>query len=267
MITASIVLYNTDLKFLEKLVSSFDDTILLYLIDNSPNDNLKIVIEKKKSIIYIRNSSNIGFGAAHNIAFKKALNEGSDYHLVVNPDIIFDRSIISVLVSKMENDINIGMIMPKILNVDGSIQFLPKLLPTPISILLRKLKTPKFFYKPFIEKYELRKFSNDVEYNTPVISGCFTLIRLDAIRKVGFYDEKYFMYFEDWDLSRRISVDFKTIYYPFVSVFHLYYSGANKKFKLFIIYIRSYVVYFNKWGWFKDNQRVELNNQTIQQFN
>ena len=69
---------------------------------------------------------------------------------------------------------------------------------------------------------------------------------LKAIQEIGMYDDNYFMYFEDWDLSRRMHKKYKTIYYPLVSVYHGYESGANKSFKLFKIFIHSAITYFNK---------------------
>ena len=269
IITVSIVLYNTNQIELEKTINSIFRTTLgvqLYLIDNSPFDNLKKIAEFDKRIIYIHNPSNPGFGAAHNIALKKAVDEGIKYHFIVNPDIYFDVDVISPMIEFIENDKTIGMMMPQILNLDGTIQNLPKLLPTPISILWRKLKKPKQAYEKFINQYELRNIPEKVIYNAPVLSGCFTLLNLDAIREVGGYDDKFFMYFEDWDLSRRVHRHYKTLYFPLVSVFHGYDSGANKNGKLFKIFIQSAITYFNKWGWFFDSERNKINKEALCQF-
>jgi hypothetical protein len=166
----------------------------------------------------------------------------------------------------MALDPQIGMMMPQILNLDGSVQNLPKLFPSPFSILLRKLKRPKMYYQQFIDKYELRFVDEDKIYNAPILSGCFTLLNLKAIQKIGMYDDKFFMYFEDWDLSRRMHVKYKTIYFPKVSIYHGYESGANKSSKLFKIFIKSAITYFNKWGWFFDNERRVINKNALSQF-
>ena len=84
---------------------------------------------------------------------------------------------------------------------------------------------------------------------------------------VGIFDDKFFMYFEDWDLSRRMHLHYKTLYYPIVSVYHGYDSGANKNLKLFKIFIKSAIHYFNKWGWFFDSQRNKVNKAVLDQFN
>ena len=85
-------------------------------------------------------------------------------------------------------------------------------------------------------------------------------------KEVGVYDDRFFMYFEDWDLSRRMHQKYKTIYYPKVSVVHGYESGANKDKRLFKIFVKSAIYYFNKWGWFFDSERNKINKKTLQQF-
>ncbi|KQB41548.1 glycosyltransferase [Flavobacterium aquidurense] len=267
-ISSSIVLYNSDEKILEDAIASFLNmnlNVKLYLIDNSPTDILK-TLKKDSRTIYIHNPSNPGFGASHNIAIQKSVNEGIKYHFIINPDIYFDQDVVLPMISYMVKDSSIGMMMPQILNLDGTIQNLPKLLPSPFSILWRKLKKPARSYEKFINQYELRQVPKDMIYHAPVLSGCFTLLNLEAIKKVGMYDDKFFMYFEDWDLSRRMHQHYKTIYFPLVSVYHGYDSGANKSSKLFRIFINSAITYFNKWGWFFDTERKKINKEALAQF-
>ncbi len=270
-ITISVVLYKNKASDLNTLLSCiynciyFKFYVKLYIIDNSPTDKLKILCLDDR-IEYIHNPSNPGFGAAHNIALKKAIEISSKYHFIVNPDILFERNVIETMVNAMDKDPGIGMMMPQVLNLDGSIQNLPKLLPTPFSIVLRKFKKPKAIYNQFINRYELRSIPNDKIFNAPILSGCFTLLNLDAVQMVGIYDDKFFMYFEDWDLSRRMHQNYKTLYFPKVSVYHGYDSGANKNFKLFKIFIKSAIHFFNKWGWFFDSERSKINKAVLDQF-
>lgn len=267
--TLSIVLYNTNPTELEKAIESIFCTktqIRVYLIDNSFSDNLVKIQEYDPRIIYIHNPSNPGFGTAHNIAIEKALESGSKYHFIVNPDIYFEGDIITPMIEYISNDSSIGMMMPQVLNLNGTVQNLPKLLPSPLSILWRKLKKPTKAYQRFIDQYELRKVPEKMIYNAPVLSGCFTLLNLEAVKKVGLYDDDFFMYFEDWDFSRRMHQHYKTIYFPLVSVYHGYESGANKSSKLFKIFINSAITYFNKWGWFFDSERKKINKEALSQF-
>jgi len=268
-LTASIVLYKTNIAELEILISSLllhIRAIKIYLVDNSPSDALKKLATNDK-IVYIHNPSNPGFGAAHNIAITKAIQDSSKYHFIVNPDIYFEEDVMLPMVNYMENNADVGMLMPQILNTDGTVQHLPKLLPKPTDILWRKFKKPKNAYTRFIANYELRFVPKDLIYNVPVLSGCFTLLNLAAVKEIGMYDDRYFMYFEDWDLSRRMHQKYKTVYFPHVSVYHGYESGANKSSKLFQIFIKSGINYFNKWGWFFDEEREKFNREALAQFN
>ena len=114
-ITASIVLYKNAFDVLKLAINSFLDEDLdskLFLVDNSPTDDLKTLVIDPK-IEYIHNPSNPGFGAAHNIAIMKAIEMGAKYHFIVNPDIFFESDIINTMVAAMENDSSIGMMMPQ----------------------------------------------------------------------------------------------------------------------------------------------------------
>lgn len=269
MITASIVTYNTSKEDLDNLRNSFEKIqvdFILYIVDNSPTDNLRQYFDNLKKVAYIHNPANPGFGAAHNIAFGEAFKAGADYHFVINPDVFFDEDVFFPMVEYMKKHQEVGMIMPQILNLDGTVQNLPKLLPSPLDVLTRKLKRPKGYYKKFIDKYELRFVPPNRIYEAPILSGCFTLFRMSAVREIGLYDDRYFMYFEDWDLSRRMNQKFRTIYFPKISVYHGYESGANRSKRLFRIFVRSAISYFNKWGWFFDKNRKDVNNRTLAQF-
>lgn len=269
LITASIVTYNTSKEDLDNLMSSFGNVKVdfeLYIVDNSSSNKIEKYFENYGNVVYLPNPSNPGFGGGHNIAIQKSIHRGAVYHFVINPDVYFDHDVISPMVQYMEENGDVGMLMPKVLNLDGSVQFLPKLLPSPVDILLRKLKRPKSYYEKFIKEYELRFVDVNKVYEAPVLSGCFTLLKIAAIKDVGMYDDKFFMYFEDWDLSRRINEKYKTVYFPKVAVFHGYESGANKSSRLFKIFINSAFYYFNKWGWFFDKKRKALNTKTLKQF-
>lgn len=268
--TGSIVLFKNEKALLGKVIKSYLDATKnmsskLYLIDNSPTDDLKdLGIES--NIIYVHNPGNPGFGSAHNLAIQMAIDSNSKYHFIINPDIQFNDGVVLEMVRYMELDPNIGMLMPKILNSDGSIQFLPKLLPSMFWIFRRKLKKFDLGSKKFIDNYELRRVPESTIYNSPILSGCFTLLNLNAIEQVGAYDDKFFMYFEDFDLSRRMHAKYKTIYYPKVAVYHGYEGGANRSIKLFVIFLKSMITYFGKWGWVFDFERKEINNKTLAQF-
>lgn len=267
-ITISIVTYKSNKKQFTNIINSILNTklnFITYIIDNSPDNEIeKYFIDSR--IIYIFNNNNIGFGAGHNIAIKKAIQNKSKYHLVVNPDIYFDSDAIPKMLEFMNQNKDVGLLMPEILYPDGQIQYLPKLLPSPLQLVIRKTVSFIKFFKESNDLYELRNVPSKIIYETPIISGCFSLFRTDALKKVDGYDERYFMYFEDFDISKRVNIYYKTIYFPLVSVYHEYERGANKKIKLLIIFINSAIQYFNKWGWFFEKNRKTINKKTLNQF-
>tara|TARA_B110000902_G_scaffold264484_1_gene346111 strand:- start:146 stop:982 length:837 start_codon:yes stop_codon:yes gene_type:complete len=269
ILSVSLVMYRNSIEELTVAIQSVLKSSLVekvFLIDNSPEDSLKVLRNLDNSRIeYFFQNDNLGFGKAHNVAIRKARLLNFNYHLVINPDISVEKDILGSMIEFMKSDSNVGMMMPQILNYDGSVQYLPKLLPSPLSLVLRKLKF--YYFAEHINKYELRKANRYAIINVPVISGCFTLFNMRALDKVGLYDDRFFMYFEDWDLSRRVHTHYKALYYPLVSVNHGYKSGANSNLRLFRIFIQSAIRYFNKWGWFYDVEKRLINRKTLNDVN
>ena len=266
--TASIVLYHNKTEQFKKAIKSLLDTNLhvkLYLIDNSANDNLKGLKKLADRIEYIFNNANLGYGKAHNIAIRKSIDENTKYHLVLNPDVYFEEGVLEELYDFMEKNPDAGLVMPKVLYPDGKIQYLCKLLPTPFDLFGRKFLN-KGPVKKYIEKrneiYELRFTGYNKIMEVPYLSGCFMFIRTEVLKKVGLFDERFFMYLEDTDLSRRIHRVAKTIYYPYVHIYHEHQKGSYKNLKLLKIHIESAIKYFNKWGWFNDPERDIINRKT-----
>jgi GT2 family glycosyltransferase len=260
VLSVSIVLYNTVDLMLERVINSFgNENVQIYLIDNSPEGRVNSFINNAK-IKYIHNNKNIGFGSAHNIAIKMSIAENTRYHLVLNPDIYFTPDIIQKIIKFMDDDSDIGLLMPEILYPNNQIQYLPKLLPSLFSLIKRKLLN----YSKSNNLYELRNLPQQMIYEAPIISGCFSFFRIAALKEVGLYDERFFMYFEDFDISRRVHKKFKTVYYPQVSVYHEYGRGAQKNFILFKIFVKSAIKYFNKWGWIFDSERRRVNRLVLE---
>lgn len=266
-INASIVLYHNKREQLKKVIDSFLGTQLdvqLYLVDNSADDALKDLATLDSRIIYIFNNANVGYGAGHNVALAKSIEEGVAYHVVLNPDLFFESKVIDNLYNYMQEHPEVGNIMPKILYPDGENQYLAKLLPTPLDWILRRF-LPAKFTKNMTNKFELRYTGYDKIMNVPFLSGCFMFFRVDALKDVGLFDESIFMYMEDIDINRRIHAKYKTLYYPDVSVYHEYERGSHKNFKLLLISIESSIKYFNKWGWIFDKERKTMNEKLLKE--
>jgi len=269
-INVSIVLFKNDQDLVKKAIYSCVNSVLInriYLIDNSPTDILSCLASLDSRIEYIFNNANLGFGKAHNIALKRSIEENIPYHLVLNPDVYFEKGVLEELYNFMEANKDVGLIMPKVLYPDGNIQYLCKLLPTPLDLFGRRFLNFGPF-KKIVEKsnevYELRFTGYDKIMEVPYLSGCFMFIRTEVLKKVGLFDEKFFMYLEDTDLSRRIHRVAKTVYYPYVYIYHEYGKGSYKSLKLLYYHIKSAIKYFNKYGWFFDKEREEINRKILE---
>ena len=260
MITASVVTFHTSHKDLSRLIACVmkSEIDILYIIDNSSNDELRELVYDNPKIKYIH-SINLGYGSGHNIAIRNAVDIGSEYHVVLNPDIYWTDNVIEKLRMFMEANSDCGLVMPKILYPNGNIQYLCKLLPTPFDLIVRRF-IPMGKYKHKRDYYyELRWTGYDHIMEVPSLSGCFMFMRCSVLKQSKGFDERYFMYAEDLDLCRRIGEVAKTIYYPLTSVTHEYEKGSYKNKKLLIYHIKSIIKYFNKWGWFFDIKRVRIN--------
>jgi GT2 family glycosyltransferase len=261
-IVGSVVVYRNPLEQVSEVIGSFLNTKLnvrLYVIDNSPEDGVrKLCVDRR--VTYIFNRRNLGFGPGHNIAMRVSPEE-AHYHLVLNPDVYFGSEVLEKLFSFARSRPDIGLIMPKVLNPDGSIQHLCKLLPTPLDLILRRF-LPQIL-KPFAEdrmaRFEFRHRDYNSVLSVPSLSGCFMMISRTALSQVGVFDERYFMYLEDLDLCRRIHKRFKTIYFPEVAIYHRYGKGSYRNVRLMMYHIISALQYFQKWGWFSDVERVDFN--------
>lgn len=252
-ITSSIVTYNTKLDELKKAIESFLNTKLnvhIYISDNSPNNELEKYIKNidDSRISYIFNDKNGGYGWGHNQILKNIIGK-SKYHLILNPDIYFDKGVLEELFSYMEKNKDIGNIMPMVKYPNGDVQYLCKRIPKPKDLFLRKFCPFKSVIERNNYKYEMRETGYNKIIDVPILSGCFMFIRNEVFRIVGLFDEQYFMYMEDFDLSRRIHEKYRTVFYPKVEIVHAHAKESFKNKKMAKIHLKAAIKYFNKWGW------------------
>ncbi len=263
---ASIVAYNTPVETVQQLVNALRQSShieQIFLIDNSKKRNNAF---ESLPVEYIFNDKNIGYGAAHNIALKETLRSNICYHLVVNPDIKFDSAIFDQIIAFMNANTDVGALMPKVFYPDGELQYLCKLIPTPQDLFTRRFFSGKATQQRQ-ERFELRSFDYNSIANIPFLSGCFMFLRTNALQEVGLFDERFHLYMEDVDLSRRIYQKYKTIFFPYVSIIHKHAHGSYKNQWLLWTHIVNSCRYFNKWGWLYDKERAEINKKTLQQLN
>ncbi len=265
-LSISIVTYETAPALLETVLSSIAGSAIskrVYIVDNSSSHNLKDIAENYGAI-YFHPGRNLGFGRGHNLALK-AVGSSSKYHLILNPDVSFGPSVLHEIYEFMDLNPGIGWLMPRILYPDGSQQDLCKRLPTPWNLLSRRFLAIRA--ASFLQKNQRRFRCEDVDLSkprsVPNLSGCFAFVRTNLLQAVGGFDERFFLYLEDTDLVRRIGEISHTVFYPYVSVYHVRGRGSYRDFKLLGYHLRSAVQYFCKWGWLIDDKRKKVNQSIV----
>lgn len=261
MLTASVVIHNTPIKKLQKTLDSLlkSSVSIVYIIDNGSSDSLKQKIWNDKRIIYFH-VENRGYGAAHNYAIKKAISEGGDYHLLMNPDVYWDGAVLDNLMKFLQNNPEVGLISPKILYPDGSLQYSCRKLPCPMDLIGKRF-LPGFLVKKRVDDFLLKNYDHTQPFDCPYLSGSFMLFRIKALEDCGLFDERFFLYPEDIDITRRIHDKWKTIYFPEETIFHEHQAASYKSLKMLIIHAVNMIRYFNKWGWIRDSQRKLFNDR------
>ncbi len=250
VITATIVLYNEDINELSKTIDSFLNTSIskkLFLVDNSPTDQLKIVANHP-DIEYIFNEKNVGFGAGHNRIINSIKNT-STYHLVLNPDVTFDTKVIPNLIKEIERQDVIALIAPKVIFPDGEHQYTCRKYPTFLELVVRRISLLKNVFSTWIRKGEYKDRDLTKSFYPDFVQGCFMLFRTADFVQINGFDERYFLYMEDVDICKKIDgINKKKIYYPNEEVVHVLKKGSSKSIKLFFKHLSSSLKYFKKWN-------------------
>ena len=254
VVTAGIVTYNNQ-KIIEETIRSIlsktqEIDLKLFVFDNcSADDTVKTIEQLFPHITILKSPENKGFGFGHNAIIERALQENAAYHVIINPDILFLDDALSGLVGWMQQHTDVQMAMPKIIFPNGEEQHLPKRCPK-----LRYLLGGRFerLGKPFStwrNEYTMKNETNGEEpYDIDFCTGCFMLIRGDALKQGLRFDECYFLYLEDADLSRQVKQNGgRVVFVPQYSVAHAWQRESHKKLKYQLMHIHSMLKYFMKW--------------------
>ena len=267
MLNVSIVLYRpnwSQVTDLTQVILQSGKVNRIYWIDNSPILTPTPPCPSSK-VIYQHTGKNIGYGAAHNIAIRESIYDDVPFHLVVNPDIILTQEALEVMLQFMAQHPEIGSLMPKVVYPNGELQRLCKLLPSPMDVFGRRF-LPKRWMRRRNQQYEMHASGYDKLMNVPYLSGCFMLLRTKAIQQARLFDERFFMYPEDMDLTRRIHRDYLTVFFPHATIIHNHEKASYKSLKMLWIHIVNMCRYFNKWGWFCDKERNLFNQTAIREY-
>jgi len=253
-VVATILTYRSNLDDVCGAVDSFRTVALsryIQVVDNgSPGDYFDR-LQRRVSARVLRTGGNRGFGYGHNVGFSQA--PPSRYYLVLNPDVIIHTGALETMVSYLDRHPEVGLMTPRILNPDGTQQYLNKRNPTVFDLAARRFLPGWLRRRTAIrrrmEHYVMRDCGYDGIVDVPYLSGCCMLFRTETLRRVGPFDERFFLYLEDADITRRVQQMARAVYFPFARVTHKWSRGSHRNWKLTWVTIQSAVTYFRKWGW------------------
>lgn len=254
-VTVSIVTHNSDKIFLslDSLIEILGEhpSIQIKIFDNASESDYCDQLRKYLAHAFISiefHQENKGFGFGHNANLLGT--EG--YGIIFNPDIILSKDQLTEMVEHLAAHPDCGLMAPKILNEDGSTQYLIRNHLNVFDYMLRFIpfRFVKKLFKKRLARFECRDLPEDRDSYVRMISGSFMVVDLAKFNEINGFDDRYFMYFEDNDLCRKMEqAGYKALYSPRFSVVHLYERGAVKSRKLFFVFLQSMRKYFQKWGW------------------
>ncbi len=224
---------------------------MIYIVDNGvsisdPNDVNSFIqfVNEYDDIQYIDVGANLGFGKGHN----KVLDIiDSEYHAIVNPDILFCEDSFTKIVEWMDMNIEVGMTIPLIIDEQGNRQQVYREELTVFDMFNRMVLKEAF--KKRAKQHTLQNMDYTKPFEVPFGQGSFLVIKTNLYKQIKGFDDQFFMYVEDADLCKRVNQISKLMYYPDTKVIHKWEKGSHKNKTLLKYHIQSMIYYFKKWGW------------------
>lgn len=269
-LSVSIVCFNSSELELQALVSSLITAVKklgtlkplpplpIFFIDNSQTPQLTLeifggfsdrLLDQSIELNLIRGHGNVGYGKGHNLILGKL---ESKYHLLLNPDVQLDENCLVQGIEYFEKNEDVVLSSPYAEFESGEKQYLCKRYPSVLTFLVRGF-LPRSLRAPFRKRlatYEMHNLSEkEVSTDIPIISGCFMLCRSNALKSVNGFDEAYFLYFEDFDLSLRMGKIGSIAYIPTMRIRHAGGHAAKKGFSHIRMFAASGFRFFNTHGW------------------
>lgn len=265
---ASIVLYQPDVETLARTLASLAasarkameanllKSAVVRLGDNSLNPLDAFLLEEWRSLLeemgpvgleYEHIGQNLGFGRAHNRIFSRC-KDTDDLFLVANPDLVFQENSLCSGVTFLLQHPSKGVVVPSLSN--GRSDWRPACFRYPdLATLFARAIAPGLFGER-MRRYECRDWLADTASRNPAVaSGCCMLFRTSEYVALCGFDERFFLYFEDFDLSYRASRRSQLAYCSKMQVVHLGGGAARKGWRHVVLFCRSGYVFFSTHGW------------------
>ena len=201
--------------------------------------------------LFLANPDNPGYGRAVNRLVEQ-LGPLPPYIGVLNTDLSWESGSFEQLLAWLQQHPQVSLAVPQILDEQGTPQKLCKRHPTVLGLFSRRF-LPNGLKPGWLKRYDRWYVMADQNYQevfeAPYLSGCCMLIRSEAFRRVGGFDERYFLYLEDADLTRSLAREGRCVHLPVASVVHGWGRGNYRNLRLMAVNLTSAWHYFRKWGW------------------
>jgi len=243
VVSVIIVTWNSE-KEISNCLSSLRNDLEVIVVDNCSQDRTKEIVRKRfPNVKLLENPSNLGFAEANNRGIRVAKGE---YILLLNPDTVVREGSIEKMVEFMNTHPDVGVIGPKLLNRDGSIQPSCREFPSYKNILFELTGIPRVF--PRLSLWRMGYFNHNTLREVDQPMGACLLIRRDLLREIGGFDETFPIFMNDVDLCYRIkNRGWKVLFFPEAEVFHFKGKSTQRlKARKIIIAHRSLYQYFKK---------------------
>lgn len=193
----------------------------IIVVDNSSYDYPERIKQTYPDIDLIINKQNMGFSNAVNFALNRS---NGAFAVLLNPDTVIYDGFFTKTIQYMNSHEDVGVIGPKVLDLEGSVQGSARRFPTVLTSLFgRKSPLTRFFPNNPVTKKEFVCFHNNGKQPIDVdwVSGACMVIRKKAMVEVGGFDERFFMYWEDTDLCKELKTKgWRVVYFPAATVYH-----------------------------------------------
>lgn len=197
------------------------------------------------------NCDNPGYGTAVNRLVRQ-LPVLPPYLGALNTDLTWDVDCFPRLLRWLKAHLDVCLAVPQICNPVGDIQYLCKLHPTVLALLSRRFIPQRLkpsWLRAYDQHYVMRERDYQTVFDAPYLSGCCMLMRSQAFESCGGFDERFFLYLEDADLTRSLSQFGRCVHLPIASVIHGWGRGNYFSLRLMVVNLVSAWSYFWKWGW------------------
>lgn len=231
--------------------------VALDIIDNGSDDEPSVdacvaratALMPGASIRTIRGHGNVGYGKGHNVSIKGGTE---DVHLVLNPDVVLSETALTHAIAHLSEHSDVVLVAPSVRGSDGVRQYLCRRYPSVLVLLLRGFAPRAIarFFERQLHHYEMRDVLGDkANAVIPIVSGCCMFVNGSALRGIDGFSPAYFMYFEDYDLSLRLTQVGALVYVPKVEIVHHGGNAARKGGRHVRMFIRSATTFFRRHGW------------------